>query len=117
MANLKSRPWREIAETYREFVEDNWDMQPMLGLVDEIAASRYAEGSYATSSMATLCVAQTAEFELDRNMLRVDFKRGRFTFRYLESPYKGTAWQKECGRDEGFSTFEHVVDRLKWYLT
>src|SRR5205085_8327586 len=106
---INSIPWRDIAKTYRSLVENNWDMQPMLGLVEELAASRYADGIFATTSMATLCVAQTRTFELNKNMLRVDFESGRFVFSYHESPYKDKSWKKECGRGEGFSTFEHVV--------
>ncbi len=116
MTSIKSRPWHDIERTYRNLVDHNWDMQPMVSLVEAIASSPYAEGTFGTTSLATLCVGQTAEFDLDRNVLRVDFAKRQFVFRYIESSFKGTAWQKECGPDEGFSTFEHVVGRLKWFL-
>jgi hypothetical protein len=114
-SEIKTRPWNEIAEHYRGLVENNWDMDPMLNLVEEIACSRFADGVFAVTSMATLCIAQTREFEFDRNVLRVDFARGRFCFSYRESPYESKSWNKECGPDEGYSTFEHVVGRLRWF--
>jgi hypothetical protein len=49
-------------------------------------------------------------------MLRLDFANGRFTFSYSESPYARKEWRKECGQDEGFSTFEHMMSRLNWFL-
>jgi hypothetical protein len=114
--SIKSRDWNEIAESYRRLVKHGWDIQPLLRLVEEIIASGYVHGIYATTSMATLCIAQTPEFEMNQNMLRVDFERGRFFFSYHESLRINKAWKKECGRDEGFSTFEHVMNRLKWFL-
>ncbi len=88
----------------------------MVRLVEEIAASRYVHGVYATTSMATLYIAQTPEFEMHQNTIRIDFEQERFIFTYSESPYINKTWKKECGRDEGFSTFEHMMSRLKWFL-
>jgi hypothetical protein len=114
--NVKSQTWEKIAAFYRERVEDGMDMLPMLHLVDDITASRYAHGLYAITSMHTLCLSQHPGFEYGQNMLRVDFADDRFIFGYSESPYTRKEWQKECGRDEGFSTFEHVMERLRWFL-
>ena len=114
--SIKSRSWGEIAGFYRGLVEQHgWDMQPMLRLVEDIAASRYARGAYAATSHATLCLALHPEFEMYQNTLRIDFEQGRFIFSYSESPYL-KAWKKECDRAEAFSTFEHVMRRLKWFL-
>ena len=88
----------------------------MLRLVENISASRYAHGLYGITSMFTLCLSQHPDFEYGQNMLRVDFADDRFTFSYSESAYSRREWQKECGRDEGFRTFEHVMSRLKWFL-
>jgi hypothetical protein len=114
--DVKSQTWNNIAEFYRDRVEHGMDMLPMLRLVEEISASRYAHGLYAITSMHTLCLSQHPDFEYGRNMLRVDFTNDRFIFGYSESPYSRKEWQKECGRDEGLSTFEHVMRRLKWFL-
>lgn len=115
---MQSQEWSKIAEFYRHLNEaSGWDMLPMVHLVEEIATSPYADGIYAATSMHTLCLSQHQEFESDRNMLRVEFGEGRFIFIYRESPYARKEWKKECGRDEGFSTFEHVMRRLKWFLS
>ena len=114
--SIQSRNWNEVAESYRRMVESGWDIEPLLRLIEQIAASPYSQGIYATTSMATLCIAQTSQFEMYQNTLRIDFEQERFVFSYRESPYINKAWNKECGRDEGFSTFEHIMRRLKWFL-
>jgi len=115
--NVKNQTWDKIAAFYRGRVEDGMDMLPMLSLVEEISTSRYAHRLYAVTSMFTLCLSQHPDFEYGKNMLRIDFANDRFIFRYSESPYARKEWQKECGGDEGFIMFEHVVKRLKWFLT
>ena len=110
---ILTKQWSKIAEFYSS---PDWDMLPMVKLVEEIVASSYAQEIYGATSMHTLLISQHQEFELDRNMLRVDFIKDRFTFTYRESPFSLEDWQKECRRDEGFSTFEHVMRRLKWFL-
>jgi hypothetical protein len=114
--SVKSRPWSEIAEHYRDLVEHDWDMRPMLRLVEQMTASDYATGIHATTSVSTLCIAQTAEFEFDKEMLRVYLRQGRFIFEYRESPYSINTWKKECENDQGFETFQHVVSQLGWFL-
>jgi hypothetical protein len=111
---MKAREWSKIAEFYQSL--DRSDMLPMAQLVEEIAASSYAQGVYGATSMFTLCISQHQEFEYDRNMLRVDFIKGHFTFTYKESPFARNDWKKECERNEGFRTFEHVIHCLNWFL-
>lgn len=125
---MRSRPWSEIVEFYRDLTEQHgWDMQPMVRLTETIATSRYATGVYPATSLATLFMAQHPEFEKDQNTLQVDFEEGRFIFVYSESPSfsdgtprttptLSTPWNKECGRDAAFRTFEHVMRRLKWFV-
>ncbi len=99
-----------VGKVYRDLIDEHgWDMSPRLSLVEVIAVSRYAHVLHAITSHATLCRSQHPEFEFGRSMLRVDFAEGRFIYRYRESPYFRKEWKKECARDEGFATFEHVM--------
>lgn len=113
---VRSQSWDSITAFYRERVECGLDLLPMQLLVERIAASGYARGVYAATSMFALCVAQHPQFEYRREMLRVEFEGGRFIFGYSESPYHLKEWRKECGREGGFGTFEHVVARLRWFM-
>ncbi len=89
----------------------------MAELVGQIAGSEYARGIYAATSVSALCISQNSEFEFDRNMLRINFAEDKFIFSYKESPYSGKEWKKECDAKSGFSTFEHVMKRLKWFMS
>jgi hypothetical protein len=111
---MKARHWSKIVEFYQSL--DRSDMLPMTQLVIAIAASSYGQKIYGTTSLLTLYISQHQEFELDCNMLRVDFSKGLFTFTYKESPFSRKDWQKECERNEGFRTFEHVMHCLRWFL-
>ena len=108
---IKSRSWQEIFEFY-----DYLELEPMLNLVNYISAN-YAFGIYATTSMQTLCLAQTSRFDLIQNVLRVNFNENRFVFVYIdEGKTEHTGWRKECRAAEGVSTFEHILSRLKWII-
>jgi hypothetical protein len=112
---MKGREWIEIVKFYQ--LLDGSSMLPMAKLVEEIAASTYAQGLYGATSMFTLCISQHQEFEYDRNVLRIDFVKGYFIFTYKESPFASKDWDKECEQNDGFKTFEHVIGCLKWFLT
>lgn len=108
---VKSRSWYDVIKFYQ-----NVDMPMMLKLVEQIASSPYAHGIYATTSMHTLWISQNPEFEIDKDMLRVEFYNDKFVFSYKESPYSNKVWKKECDGKSGFSTFKHIMNRLKWFL-
>lgn len=91
-------------------------MTIMSNFIEQVSRSRYAHGIYATTSMFYLWVSQNPEFEIDKNMLRIEFENDRFLFRYKESPYSNKEWKKECDKYSGFNTFEHIMKRLKWFL-
>lgn len=88
----------------------------MADFVKHISESKYAHGIYATTSMHNLWISQNSEFEIDKNMLRIEFINDTFVFIYKESPYSNKEWRKETDKYNGFITFEHIMKRLKWFL-
>jgi hypothetical protein len=112
---MKGRKWSEIVEFYQSL--DSSEMLLMAQFVEEIAASSYGQELYGATSMFTLCISQHQEFEHNRNVLKIDFVKGNFIFTYKESPFVSKDWNKECGLNDGFKTFEHVMGCLKWFLT
>jgi hypothetical protein len=110
---MQRREWSKIVEFYRAL---DGDMSPMAQLVEEIAAFSYGQELYGATSMFTLCIWQYQEFEGDRNVLRINFVKGYLIFTYKESPFASKDWKKECGCNDEFKTFEHVIGCLKWFL-
>jgi hypothetical protein len=112
-----SRSWNDMVTFYRELNDVyGWNMQPMVSLVEEITASHYANGIYPITSHAALTITQNPEFNYEENLLAIEFIRGRFKFTYKEGVFAKNEWVKECDVESGFSTFEHVMKTLKWFL-
>jgi hypothetical protein len=109
--------WNRAAEFYQALVLTGHDLSPMVQIIENVAASQYAEGIYGTTSMVTLCISQHQEINWNRGeVLRVDLLNDRFIFTYKETPLSSTEWKKECESNYSFSTFEHVMRRLKWFV-
>ena len=75
MLIVKSRPWEEIAEKYRSLSETHAGFRSMQNLVEQIVASKYSRGLFAVTSMHTLLIAQTPEFDWDKEVLRISLER------------------------------------------
>ncbi|MBF5045676.1 hypothetical protein FGE12_24935 [Aggregicoccus sp. 17bor-14] len=115
---IHSRPWPDIVGFYRDLVENHgWELEGMLNLVCQLAASRYAQGHlYGATSMERLLLAQTPTFEYQREMLLIEPSRDRLVFTYFEEPYVSVRWTKTCAPEAGFSALEHfLVDVKKWW--
>jgi hypothetical protein len=119
MFRAKGRPWEEIVERYRSLVEvhKHPSYLPMLEFVRQLATSEFAANLYATTSMNTLCVSDLPEFDMDRELLRIDFdpEGHQFKFEYQEtmSPlYK--RWRKTSPPEDAFPAFVRFLKRKKW---
>ena len=119
MLQVRSSPWPEILEFYRKHVEDEHVAfaAPMLNLVRRIVAAPYVSALHAQTSHFHLWIAQTAVFERARETLVIELRKTDLRFTFVEEPYVQTRWTRTCAFDEGFSTLEHFVLRLKkWWV-
>jgi hypothetical protein len=121
MLIVKSRPWAEIAERYRSLSEKHAGFRSMQNLVEQIAASKYSSGLFAATSMHTLLIAQTPEFEWDKEILRVslDVDSGTLVFDFQETGStlpKYRHWVRRCPPEEGFSRLEKFLALKKWFV-
>jgi hypothetical protein len=90
----------------------------MAAFVEQVAASRYADGLYAGMSMATLIFGQTPQIPWKREVLEVEYlpKTQRFRFDFWEAPHTPHQWTRECGSEEAFATLEYVLKAKRWFL-
>lgn len=114
---VKSRSWEEIIKFYENRILDNgWNLSPMTDLIKYIAEN-YSFGIYGTTSMHTLCLAQTEKLSLNENVLKVNFIGDKFEFVYIDPKKReSTGWKKLCNVGEEVATFEHILSRLKWII-
>lgn len=121
MTVAKTEPWHEITEFYRSLAKENPVFQPMIRLAEQIEESRYAHGLYAWTSMYTLCIAQTPEPDLDREVLRIslDTHRSALVLDFQETAStlpKYQHWVRRCPPNEGFSRLERFLQLKKWFV-
>jgi hypothetical protein len=121
MLIVKSRPWTEITELYRSLSEKHVAFRSMQNLVEQISASKYATGLSAATSVHTLLIAQTPEFDWDKEILRVslDIPTGELVFDFQEtgsSLPKYQHWIRHCPPEEGFSRLEGFLALKKWFV-
>lgn len=90
----------------------------MADLAERIYLSRYVDGVHATTSMHTLLVAQTPEFQWETGVLRVDATEAGYRFEFVEQPFEERRWVRECGPDPdaAFRVFERLVQHLHWFV-
>ncbi|MDQ3567301.1 MAG: hypothetical protein M3397_04370 [Actinomycetota bacterium] len=111
----RASSWKEIVEFYTRFASVNQQCHPMRQFVSQVAASKYAEAIFPKTSMHTLIVSQVAEFEWNREILKIDCSEQEFHFEYFEQPNVEQRWAKECCATEGFSAFERSLALKKWF--
>jgi hypothetical protein len=93
----------------------------MLKLVEQIAASDYSYGLYASTSMTTLVIAQTPEIDMEKEVLRVTFdaKEGVLIFDFQETCSqlpKYQHWIRKCSPEEGFSQLVAFLRLKRWFV-
>jgi len=120
MILVQHRPWSEIVGLYRSLTEKHPELKPLLNLVEQIAGSDYARGLFASTSMASLMIAQTPEFDMEREVLfvRVDAETGGLIFDFQETASalpKYQHWIRRCSSEQGFSQLSEFVKLKKWF--
>ena len=117
----KANTWPDIVRLYSSVVASGAgrQFQPVLGLLEQIAASCYACGLHGNKSMWDLLIVQTPEYDPDGEVLRIAYDPAlrEFTFELQETTstlYK--RWSKKCPPDESFATFERFLHLKKWFV-
>lgn len=115
MPIVKSRPWAVIAEQYRSLSEKQAGFRSMQNLVEQIVASKYSSGLFAVTSIHTLLIAQTPEFDWDKEILRVslDIGSGELVFDFQETGSelaKYQHWIRRSPPEEAFSRLERFLE-------
>jgi hypothetical protein len=109
--------WAEIVNRYRERAEAGVPLRGMLDLVEQIAASRYAQALHAWTSVQDLCIAQEARADspYDGPYLRVTPRfDGTVEFRYVDTFIESRQWHRIVKEEDAFTRLERFIDQLHW---
>jgi hypothetical protein len=111
------RPWSEIRQRYADTAGASAALTAMLGLVNEIESSTYANALFAWTSMHDLCIAQTAvTYPYDGPYLRISPREnGRLEFRYLDTSNADKQWHRTVEGKDAFTRLQSFVEQLHWF--
>src|SRR5688500_13669337 len=97
-ADFKAKSWDYVMKQYKQLASLHPSFEPMHIFISQVAASEYSDGIFPATSMHTLLISQTAEFDRHHEVLEINFNSSTqiFRFEYWEHPV-GTIkrWAKE----------------------
>ena len=117
MFTVRSRSWASVIAFYRDMP---W-AGPMAYLAETIASSRYGPHLYPVTSMHTIVIGQTPEFDWNDGVLRIEpmFEQDVIVgvrFVYVESPSATGHWARDCRIDDAFGVLERFLARAHWFV-
>ena len=118
MRSYKAHTWNSVIERYRDQSKKNKGFKPIADLAERLSKSPYAGGIYPMASMNTILLAQTPEFDPNREVLAIDydFEKGSFTLKFREhADPKRKSWTKYCPPEEVYSGVVHFFRLQKWF--
>ncbi len=116
---VKSRNWNEVAKFYDGLPsQEELDFHLMAALVKVIMGSRYSIGLFPVTSMHTLVLGQTPEFEIERNTLNIELEKGnQIVLKLNSSAIKSKNWRRVVPASEAFSALETFLESEKWFVS
>lgn len=115
---VKSRNWNDIISFYDNLPSQNeFNFKLMAKLVRDIVNSPYAIGLFPITSMHTLILGQTPEFEIERNTLRIELIEGnQVKLELNSSAIKSKNWSRIIDASEVFIALEKFLKSEKWFI-
>jgi hypothetical protein len=100
-----AQPWNEIVLHYKDLVENyHWQFEPMLGLVEALAASTASCDLFPTTSMHRLLVTDSEKFHHDDNVLFVSYDQKKKEFEFEHRTLSGKNDKKICDKEDALET-------------
>jgi hypothetical protein len=118
MSRLRTLPWSNVLDRYKELRESGQANQPMVDLVQYMESSRYATALFPSLSDDLLRIGRVADFTPGDMELQIGFSipTQRFTFTHLQGPTERNAWVRECEASEWRHVLERILHkRLQWF--
>ena len=98
-------PWAKILEHYKRVIEKyDWPYEPMLRLVESLAASPIAGELFPVTSMHTLLITDSETFYHDDNVLFISYNPHKHEFRFEHRTLSQKNDAKACSEKEAMQT-------------
>jgi hypothetical protein len=99
----RAEPWENIVRHYKRCI-GHWRCEPMLHLVESLAASSVADDLFPTTSMHTLLITDSEQFYHDDNVLFVSYNPQKHEFEFEHRTLSHKNDKKICSEEEVFQT-------------
>ncbi|PQJ79750.1 hypothetical protein [Polaribacter porphyrae] len=112
------KPWNETRSFYSDLIDNhNFELTPMLDLVDYIIKSKISDRVFGTISNHTMLTMSIYEkIELGREMLRIyfDSTEKKWFYKYYSRPDKLIQFEREYDKELGIEKFNQFISFVKW---
>jgi hypothetical protein len=99
-----TRPWSDTARFYQERVAAGLQLQPLLQLVESIAASPVSGQIFGGTSMFDLLISDCEDFRTGEGVLHVIYRPGEHQFEFHHRAFSGQHDKKVCTEAEALQT-------------
>jgi hypothetical protein len=97
--------WEKIVKRYRDCIEKyHWRYEPMLHLVESLAASSFSTELFPHTSHHTLLITDNEQFYHNDNELRISYSPRNQKFEFEHRTLSGKNDKKICSEEESFQT-------------
>ena len=101
----RAESWAAIVKHYRNCVEEyRWRYEPMLNLVESLAASPIASELFPTTSMHTLLITDNEQFHHNDNVLFISYDSEKHEFEFEHRTISDKNDKKLCGEKDALQT-------------
>lgn len=98
-------PWEKIVKHYRDCIEEyHWRYEPMLRLVESLAASPFASELFPHTSHHTLLITDNEQFHRDDNELLISYDSQNRKFEFEHRTLSNKNDKQICGEEAAFQT-------------
>ena len=88
----------------------------MTRLVDDISKSKYAAALYPSTSMLTLLLGQTAQFDTDRSVVVIESRGDEIYFEFRDSAMRSNNWKRVVDHGEAYAVLIKLIQSKKWLV-
>ena len=112
--SYKAHNWKDVLSRFEQAPPV---FKPMADLITRICSSPYRDNLFPVTSMFTLLVFQTEDWQFGFEELRINYLVTEHVFHleYSEHPNRKNTWTKECSVEEDYSAFIHFLKLKNWF--
>ena len=112
---MKTRSWDDLVKFYRGLVEDGWQLNPIVELIQHIKTQNYSNHIFGATSVHYLIISIYEEIELNREMIKIGVEsNSQYRIQYFSKPFMEATIVMEVQQSELKEKFDNIIRNLRW---